>query len=172
MKYFIIIRTNRTALYSNIHACDICKSRSTRYSALTFLNKTFICNQYDRNYISMLIKFYNQITEVNHTSPMRILYIVISTTYWLFNVSVHATLENSVARVKAGSSSKTSLRPGWLCHRCHSGRDRGGRYGTSCRKFVANPSKSVNSFFWYFIKINHDVFKIISYILFKAISSK
>ena len=97
-KYFIIIRTNRTALYSNIHACYICKSRSTRYSALTFLNKTFICSQCDQNYIYILIKFNNQITEVNHTLPMRILYIVISTTYWLFNVPVHATLENSVAR--------------------------------------------------------------------------
>ena len=30
-KYLIIIRTNRTALYSNIHACGICKSRSTRH---------------------------------------------------------------------------------------------------------------------------------------------
>ena len=38
-----------------------------------FFNKTFICRQYNRNYISMLIKFDNQITEVNHTLLMRIL---------------------------------------------------------------------------------------------------
>ena len=64
------MRTNRTALYSNIYAYDICKSRSTRYSALTFLNETFICSQSNRNYISMLIKFNNQITEVKLTLLM------------------------------------------------------------------------------------------------------
>ena len=52
INYFIIIRTNRTALYSNIHAYDISKSRLIRYSALTFLNKTFICSQCNRNHNS------------------------------------------------------------------------------------------------------------------------
>ena len=56
-----------------------------------FLMKHFICSQCDQNYIYMLIKFNNQITEVKHTLPMGIYYSVISTTYWLFSVPVHAT---------------------------------------------------------------------------------
>ena len=40
---------------------------------LRFQNKIFICSQCSRNYIYMLIKFINQITEVNHTLLMRIL---------------------------------------------------------------------------------------------------
>ena len=71
----------------------------------------------------MQIKINNQITEVKDTLLMRILIyckFVISTTYWLFNVSVQATLKkNSVAREsRKGSCSLTSLQPGWLCHRC------------------------------------------------------
>ena len=39
----------------------------------------------------MPIKFNNQITEVKHTYRCKYYYIVINTTYWLFNVLVHAT---------------------------------------------------------------------------------
>ena len=65
--------TNKPHSIVFIHAYDICKSRSSRYSAVTFQNKTFICSQCTRNYISMLIKFNNQITDVNQTLPMRML---------------------------------------------------------------------------------------------------
>ena len=145
-KYFIIIRTNLTALSSNILACDLCKSRLTRYSTLTFLNKTFICSQCDWNYISMLIIFYNQIKSALYRCEFY--YTVISTTYWLLNVPVHATHPVAnysrlavVHRHPCGLGCFAIAASGQRS-RCH--------YGTASRKFVANSSNSVNSNFLMF----------------------
>ena len=130
---------------------------STRYSALTSLNKTFTCSQCNRNYNSMLIKFYNQLTEVNHTLPMRIL--IYCNLHNLLAIQcfglqpLKISLQESLGRQwHCGSCSLTSLPPGRLCHRCQWQRSRC-RDGTACRKFVSNPSKS-EIHFLYFIKIN------------------
>ena len=125
---------------------------------LRFQNKTFICCQCNQNYISTLIKFNNQITEVKHILLMRILLYCNSTTYWLFNVPVHAILEYSVANLQESLQSHSRLQAGRqqfidiaaarvALPPLPLGRDHGRRNSTACRKFVANPSKPVNSFF-------------------------
>ena len=91
----------------------------------------------------MLIKFNNQITEVNHTLPMRILYIVISTTYWLFNVSVHATLKNYVASL--GRQLFTDIPVAWMAlPPLPVGRDRGAVMALRAENSWQNLSNSVN----------------------------
>ena len=51
------------------------------------------------------------------------------------------------AVVQACSSLGMQQWSGWPCYRCHAGSGRGGRDGTASRKYVANPSNTLNSFF-------------------------
>ena len=65
-----------------------------------------------------------------------------------FRAQKNWLVEALESRLQAGSGScsLTSLRSGWLCHRCQWQRSRC-RDSTACRKFVANPSKSEIYFF-------------------------
>ena len=64
-KHFVFIRTNRTALYSNVHMHTrsvIQGQRAVFFTRLRFRMKDFICSQCDLNYnFYVLIKIKQQI---------------------------------------------------------------------------------------------------------------